>query len=424
VPLADDARGPIAQKLHTANFRESLALVEAGVASPRDIDKVITNAIGRRWAVGGPFEIWEQIGWDLVQVIAGELITEISVATVPPEFLANMAADAGSKFLSDQGSESRRESDSAFPYFKTVAVIGAGLMGHGIALEFASYGRDVVLHDISEKLLGEAMVKARTGLLALASKGHISKAGVEDALGRISTSTDLRESVKNADLVIEAASENLELKKHLFSEIDKAAPDHAILASNSSTFVPSAYGAHTNRPEQVVGIHYYNPPHLLPGVEIVRGPDTSDVVAEVVAAEYVSLGKKPAIVQREIPGFIGNRLQVALLREAMSVVERGDATAAEVDEIVRGGFGKTYAETGVFEIADGRGAEHARSVAEELFPQLANDRELPRLLLDKIDSGDLGVKTGKGFYEWTPESAEAWRANMADSLLDMTTRDL
>jgi 3-hydroxybutyryl-CoA dehydrogenase len=407
LPLTENDRGPIAQNLRAAILRESLALVDAGIVTRGDIDSVVTNAIGRRWAVSGPFEIWEQIGWDLVQVIAGELFNEISVATEPFES-AKMPTDALVEDI---------DSVSHTVRFQEITVIGAGLMGHGIALEFASYGRDVVLHDISEELLGEAMIKARTGLLALASKNHISKIGVEDALGRISTNTDLSESVKNADLVIEAASENLELKKRLFSEIDKAAPDHAILASNSSTFVPSAYGSATDHPDRVVGIHYYNPPHLLPGIEIVRGPETSDDLVDLVANEYRLIGKRPAVVQREIAGFIGNRLQVALLREAMSLVERGDATAVEVDEIFRGSFGQTFAKSGVF------GSDELSS-SGRLFPQLANGRELPMLLVDKIESGDLGVKTGKGFYEWTPESAEAWRRNMADSLLDMTTPDL
>jgi 3-hydroxybutyryl-CoA dehydrogenase len=413
--LSDGATSDISRRLQAAIFRESLALVEAGVATPADIDLVITSAIGRRWAVGGPFEIWEQIGWDLVQVIAGELFKEISVATAPFD-ISHVDTHADSDLPVANGG---RDSKANSPQFKNIAVVGAGLMGHGIALEFAIHGRQVILHDISEELLADAIAKVRVGLGALASVGRIAHEDIESALSRISTTTNLPDAVSDADLVIEAASENLDLKKKIFSEISNATPDHAVLASNSSTFVPSAYGSAANRPEQVVGIHYYNPPHLLPGVEIVRGPETADEVVELVASEYALIGKKTAVVKREIQGFVGNRLQVALLREAMSVIESGTATAAQVDEIVRDGFGKEFAENGVFGSLANEPASPTHLSLQEIFPLLNNDRELPRILLDKIASGDLGVKTGIGFYDWTPESADAWRANMADSLLHM-----
>ncbi|MBC8453226.1 MAG: NAD(P)-binding domain-containing protein [Chloroflexi bacterium] len=401
--MNDESHDRVSNRLRTALYRESLALVEAGVATPGSIDSVVKNAIGRRLSVGGPFEVWEQIGWDLVQVIAGELFKEISVATVPPEPVDELE---GPPISADSGSTQ----------FERIAVLGAGLLGHGIALEFAAHGKQVKLLDVSEELLEEAVARARIGLLALASSGQISGADVESSLGRISVITDLSEAVKDADLVVEAVSENLELKKKIFSAVGKAAPAHAILASNSSTFVPSAYGSGTGRPHQVIGIHYFNPPHLLPGVEIVIGPETSEDVVEKIVGLYESLGKTTAVVKREIQGFIGNRLQVALLREAMSIVESGIATAPEVDEIVRTGFGKKLPDTGIFGMAT------IDKIAVELFPQLNNSRELPRLLLDKIDSGDLGVKSGRGFYTWTPESAEAWRANMAESLLALGQR--
>ncbi len=389
--------------MQAAIYRESVALVEAGIADAGDVDRVITNSIGRRWSVGGPFEIWEQIGWDLVQVIAGELFADISVATSASENAVPGVSDSPSVV---------RDSTSSGSKFQNVAVIGAGLLGHGIALELAVSGKRVFLNDVSDDLLNDAILRARVGLNALASVGRILEDQIEQALERISTSTDLGESVKYVDLVIEAASENLELKKKIFAAIDASAPTHAVLASNSSTFVPSAYGSVTNRTSQVVGIHYFNPPHLLPGIEIITGPDTSSEVVNLVKDEFEAIGKKPAVVRTEIQGFISNRLQVALLREAMATVENDEATASEIDEIVRSGFGPKFAEIGVF-------GSVSHSDMSDLFPELNNDRVLPSLLLDKINSGDLGVKTGKGFYEWTPESVEIWRANMANSLLHM-----
>ncbi|MDP6667826.1 MAG: 3-hydroxyacyl-CoA dehydrogenase family protein [Dehalococcoidia bacterium] len=306
---------------------------------------------------------------------------------------------------------------------KKIAVIGAGLMGHGIALEFAAYGRSVSLHDVSEELLGAAMERARAGLAVLARAGRITDDEVATALARITASGELGEAVANADLVIEAVTERLELKKAIFEQIDTHAPAHAILVSNTSTFLPGALASATKRPRQVAVVHYYNPPHLLPGVEVVKGRETAESTINLLMALYQSIGKKPALVRKEIQGFIGNRLQVALLREAMSLVENGYATPEQIDEIVRTSFGRRLSVAGPFELRELVGLDLGLAVSEQIVPTLANDRVLPPVLLDKIESGDLGVKTGKGFYDWTPESIEKWRANMADALLDMASRD-
>jgi 3-hydroxybutyryl-CoA dehydrogenase len=449
--LTEAARVEVGQRLRSAIFRESLALVDEGIATPLGVDTLIRTSIGRRWAVGGPFEIWEQIGWDLVQVIAGELFKEISNSSEPLEILrskieagergyasstgfykwtqlqidefASRAGLSGFGAFIEADPGSRKHIKIVPGRFQNIAVIGAGLMGHGIALEFAAHERNVVLHDISENLLDVALANARTGLMALASWDLISHDDVEPALARITTTTDLAQAVSDADLVIEAASESLDLKRKIFAEIDRSAPVHSVLASNSSTFVPSAYGSVISRPERVIGVHYFNPPHLLPGVEVVMGPETSDATADLVVAEYEALGKKPAVVRQEIQGFMGNRLQVALLREALAVVQEEIATADQVDEVFRNGSGRSLSTAGLFELTDRFGLASALTRAEEYFPKLSNQRKLPPLLLDKISSGDLGVKTGKGFYDWTPQSVEAWRSNMANLLLEMTTRD-
>jgi len=394
-----------------------LALVERGIATPRAVDTIVSTTVGRRLAVAGPFEIWEQIGWDLVQVIASELLQDISnTVEIPPSLptLLNHTDGAPPSPVLEHGA------DPAGP-IDQVAVIGAGLMGHGIALEFAASGRSVCLHDLSPTLLADGLIRAEVGLRALARTGRISDADISGAVGRIRTTSTLAECVRAADLVIEAASENLELKQTIFAQLDACAPAHAILASNTSTFLPSAYAASTTRPGQVIGTHYYNPPHLLPGVEIIRSPTTTDRTAATVAALLESIGKQPAVLNREIQGFIGNRLQVALLREAMSVVEQDLATASEVDALVRTTFGQGLAGAGPFELARRDGLGATRAMLEEHLPQLAKSRSAPALLRQKVESGELGVKVGRGFYDWTPESAEAWRAHMADSLLEMTT---
>ena len=384
MPLGDEAAALVSGRLQTALLRESVALVEGGTATPRDVDSVVTTTIGRRLAVGGPFEIWEQIGWDLVQVIAGALLKEISNAV-------EISASLESTLHQTVGDRATRvlETGADPALIRNVAVIGAGLMGHGIALEFAASGRAVRLHDLSAELLDDAMKRADVGLQALTRTGRFSASDVNASLDRIRTTTNLADCVGAADLVVEAASENLALKKKIFEQLDVSAPAHAILVSNTSTFLPSVYASSTNCPERVVGVHYYNPPHLLPGVEIIRGPETSDQTATTVVALYKSIGKKPAVIQKEIQGFIGNRLQVALLREAMSIVESGIATASEVDELVRTTFGKDLSNAGPFELARSAGLSATMELFEANLSKLSSSRELPDLLCERVESGRL-----------------------------------
>ena len=392
MPLGDEAAALVSGRLQTALLRESVALVEGGTATPRDVDSVVTTTIGRRLAVGGPFEIWEQIGWDLVQVIAGALLKEISNAV-------EISASLESTLHQTVGDRATRvlETGADPALIRNVAVIGAGLMGHGIALEFAASGRAVRLHDLSAELLDDAMKRADVGLQALTRTGRFSASDVNASLDRIRTTTNLADCVGAADLVVEAASENLALKKKIFEQLDVSAPAHAILVSNTSTFLPSVYALSTNCPERVVGVHYYNPPHLLPGVEIIRGPETSDQTATTVVALYKSIGKKPAVIQKEIQGFIGNRLQVALLREAMSIVESGIATASEVDELVRTTFGKDLSNAGPFELARSAGLSATMELFEANLSKLSSSRELPDLLCERVESRRLEVDPGS----WT-----------------------
>jgi 3-hydroxyacyl-CoA dehydrogenase len=290
-PRRHDNADVIAGSLRTALLRESIALVDSGTATPWDVDTVVKTTIGRRLSVAGPFAIWEQIGWDLVQVIAGELLKDISNAVEMPSSLVSILNQA------ENEGPSRVLADGADPAgaISHVAVVGAGLMGHGIALELAASGRSVRLHDLSPDLLADAMARAHVGLRALARTGRISDADADASLGRISTTT------------------------------------------------------------------------------------------------------------------------------ALAVVERGIATASEVDELVSSTFGKALSSAGPFELARSAGLDATRALLAENLLKLSNNRQVPGLLIEKVESGELGVRAGKGFYDWTPESAEAWRMHMADSLLDMAT---
>lgn len=297
-----------------------------------------------------------------------------------------------------------------------IAVIGAGLMGHGIALEFAAHDYEVTLHDQSEAQLARARASIAEGLARLVAAGRISQEIADAAPARISFETDLQSAVAEADLIIEAVSENLEVKQAIFRDIDAWAPAHAIIASNSSTFMPSLLGSVTKRPERVMVAHYFNPPHLLPLVELVPGTQTSAETVATLRALYEGIGKSPVVIRKEAPGFVGNRMQMAIFREALAIVAAGIATPEDVDTIIKTGFGRRLSVAGVFEIFDAAGLDVTLAVADQLFPSIDTAATAPSLLRDKVAQGDLGLKTGKGFYDWPPEEAAALRARIGAAL--------
>jgi 3-hydroxyacyl-CoA dehydrogenase len=297
-----------------------------------------------------------------------------------------------------------------------IAVIGAGLMGHGIALEFVAHGYDVALQDRDQSALEQARGAIVEGLARLAEIGRITPEAAATAPAHMSLGTDARAAVTDADLVIEAVSEDLDLKRTLFRDLDDWAPPRTILASNSSSFMPSLLAAATTRPDRVLVAHYFNPPHLLPLVELVRGEQTSDATIETMRALYQGIGKRPAIVQKEAPGFVGNRLQMALLREALAIVDAGIATPEDVDTIIKNGFGRRLAVAGVFEVFEAAGWDLTLAVASQLFPVIDRSAEPPQSLREKVARGELGLKSGKGFYAWTPEEAAALRHRIGEGL--------
>jgi 3-hydroxyacyl-CoA dehydrogenase len=297
-----------------------------------------------------------------------------------------------------------------------IAVVGAGLMGHGIALELAAHGYAIDLHDRDPSQLERARGSIADGLTRLVDIGRITAEDAVRAPDRIAMETDLRLAVAGADLVIEAVSEDLAVKQSLFRDLDAWSPPHAILASNTSTFMPSLLAAATDRPERVIVAHYFNPPHLLPLVELVRGEQTSDETVETLHALYLSIGKNPAVVQKEAPGFVGNRLQMALLREALAIVDAGIASPEDVDTIITSSFGRRLAVAGVFEVFEAAGWDLTLAVADQLFPVINRSPEPPTSLRERVARGEFGLKTGKGFYEWTPDEAAALRRRIGNAL--------
>lgn len=306
---------------------------------------------------------------------------------------------------------------------RTVAVIGAGFMGHGIGQEFTTAGYDVVLHDLTDAHLEQARRNITRNLDELVRWGVLPAESAPAALARIRCTTDLPAAAAPADLVIEAVFESLELKQQLFARLDALCPPHAILASNTSTLMPSMLAEATDRPERVLVAHFFYPPALLPLVEVVPHPRTAPEVVEEVCALLRQMGKSPIVVRKEALGFIANRLQFALQREALYLVEQGIATAQEVDTAVRDGFGRRLAVAGPLEIAEPIGWDLELRIQGYLFPDLCASLAPSPLVRDKVRQGRLGVKSGQGFYTWTPETAEDWRRRMVAALVERARRD-
>lgn len=302
---------------------------------------------------------------------------------------------------------------------RKISVVGAGLMGHGIAQEFALAGYDVALHDISEDLLTRSQTNMRRNLDVMIEAGMVSKQTADQALDDVRFSTSLSDVVRDADYIVEAITEDLSLKRRVFAEMDKLCPGRTIIASNSSTFMPSSMASATTRPDKVLVTHYFNPPHFVPLVEVVRHSETSDATFKTAMSLLEHIGKRPVGVRREVPGFIGNRLQFALLRECLSLVEQGVATPQDIDAVVKNSFGRRLAVAGPFEVFDAAGWDTIFAILTELAPDLDASDTASEVAAENVRQGRLGLKSGGGFYDWTPETAQRLRGRIAHALIEI-----
>jgi 3-hydroxybutyryl-CoA dehydrogenase len=297
---------------------------------------------------------------------------------------------------------------SGIDQIQTIAVIGAGIMGHGIAQEFAVAGRNVRLTDASEPALWAAREHIEGNL------GDSAEA--QAAVRRIAFLTSLEEALEGVDYVVEAVSERLPLKQELFAIFDRATPRHAILSSNTSSFMPSQLSGSTTRPDKVLVTHYFNPPHVVPLVEVVRGPETSQETIDTVHSLYEQMGKAPVVVEKERLGFIGNRLQFALFREALALVDDGVATIEDIDTVIHTSIGRRWSVAGIFEVFDLAGLDTVLAVAYALLPDLSNTTTPSPILEDLVANGNLGIKSGKGFYDWPQEQGDEARKRIRTAL--------
>ena len=302
---------------------------------------------------------------------------------------------------------------------KQIAVIGAGLMGHGIAQEFATAGYEVRLTSRTEESLRRGLDQIKRNLERLVGLGVVEPRQAEEAETRIHTTPALGDAVADADVVVEAVYEDLSLKQRVFTELDRTSPQRTVLASTTSTFPATQLATATRRPDRVLVAHYINPPYLVPLVELVPGEETSKETLAVIQGLLSGVGKRPVVLTKEVPGFISVRLQAALLREALSLVQGGVASPQTVDDVIKTSLGRRWAVAGVFEVLELAGWDVISDVASWLFPRLESSPETPEVLRERVERGELGVKSGKGFYAWTPDSAEDLRRRIAHALVEI-----
>lgn len=295
---------------------------------------------------------------------------------------------------------------------KNIAIIGAGLMGHGIALTCARAGYRVTITDPVAEARASVVdrIEASMGLMKL------SEDETRAAVGRIEVSEDLPKCVQDADIVFEAAPEKMALKQSIFSQIEQHASQTCILASNTSVMPITEIMSQLEHPERALGTHWWNPPHMIPLVEVIKTKWTDKAIAQTTFDLLDKVGKTPVMVEKDVPGFIGNRLQHALWREAISLVENGICDARAVDTVIKSSFGRRLAVLGPLENADLVGTDLTLDIHDNVLFDLERKQGPSAYLKALVDAGQLGMKSGEGFYKWSDDEANQIRQKVADHL--------
>ncbi|MCU0400679.1 MAG: 3-hydroxybutyryl-CoA dehydrogenase [Algoriphagus sp.] len=283
-----------------------------------------------------------------------------------------------------------------------ISVIGSGTMGNGIAHVFAQHGYQVSLIDISAAQLEKALATISKNMDRQVSKGAITEVEKQEALARITLLTSIEEGVKKADLVVEAATENMALKLDIFRQLDQFAPSAAILASNTSSISITKIAAVTKRPSQVIGMHFMNPVPVMKLVEVIRGYATSDEVTEIIMDLSRNLSKDPVEVN-DYPGFVANRILMPMINEAIYTLYEGVAGVSEIDTVMKLGMAHPMGPLQLADFIDFIGLDVCLSILRVLHDGFGNPKYAPcPLLVNMVEAGFKGVKTGEGFYQYTP----------------------
>jgi len=281
---------------------------------------------------------------------------------------------------------------------RKVTVLGAGLMGHGIAQVAAQTAKyEVYMRDIKQEFIDNGMRMINDSLQRFLKKGEISEAEVNQVLSRIHPTIDMQEAVADADLIIEAVPENPELKKSVLSEADKLAKPEALIVSNTSSISITELASATHRPEKFAGMHFFNPPQLMKLIEIVRGAKTSDETVNTVVEVSKKMGKEPVVVKKDVAGFVVNRVLIPALNEAVALVDEGVATPEDVDKAIKLGLNWPM---GPLTLLDYLGLDTTLAITEVMTKDLDPKYQPSPLLRQMVRAGLLGRKSGKGFYDW------------------------
>ena len=295
---------------------------------------------------------------------------------------------------------------------KNATVVGAGTMGPGIAATLAHGGMDVVVTDVSADALAKSKEAVEMAFAVLERIG----AG-KTTRGTLSHHDDLETALKDAELVVESVPERADIKAEVFAEIDRLAPAGAILASNTSGLPISKLQEATTRPESVVGMHWSNPPFVIPVIEVIAGKQTSSKAVDDLRSLILELGLLPVVVKKDVPGFVENRVLYAIMRECLDLAAEGVIDAEDLDTCVKWGIGFKLAVIGPLELLDVAGLDIYQAVASYLNAELSNRTDVSAAITERTARKELGMKTGKGIYDYTPESIQELRAQRAAKLV-------
>lgn len=298
-----------------------------------------------------------------------------------------------------------------------VGIIGGGAMGCGIALEFALAGRTVTLFNTRPETSQRAHERIERDLTLLLESGLVTAAQASAALSRIRRTTVLAEAISGQDYLSENVPEDLTLKQQVFQEMDRLAPPDVLLTSNTAGLSVTALALRCAHPERVLSVHYYLPAHLIPLVDVIPGERTAPESLQAARRLMESLGKEPVVFARDVPGSVGPRLQAALVGEALRLVQEGVATPEMVDRVLTHAVGRRLGVTGIFDRLDLAGLDTVVAILR------GAGRPVPSLLAEKVERGEVGLKSGRGFYVWTPEATAAFEERVARYLIEQLRKD-
>ncbi|EEH92988.1 3-hydroxyacyl-CoA dehydrogenase family protein [Citrobacter portucalensis] len=288
---------------------------------------------------------------------------------------------------------------------KPICVLGAGLMGVGIATHFARFGYDVWLYDTDSSRIAEISAVAGGILDELIVTDQFAIGEKTSVVARLHGTTSLQD-IAACRLLIEAIPERLELKHALYAQLEELIAPEAVIASNTSGLPPDALAEKLTHPERLLIAHFWHPPHFIPLVEIVPGTATKPEYLHELQQQLIAMQLEAVVLDRAAPGFVGNRLQFALLREALHIVKSGIASAEVVDQVMRASLGRRYAMVGPLEAADMTGLSTVQDICRHLLPELATGSDMMSLVADKVANGDTGLRSGQGFYRWDDSRKE------------------